>query len=376
MRKIYLKIALTIFLITASNAVLSQVQLSNNSEISVLTCDAGQELYSLFGHTALRIKDSTNGIDVVYNYGYFDFRTPNFYMKFVKGDLQYFVAVGPYEDFYPQYVYEQRGVYEQQLNLNITQKQKIFADLNAVLSSENRFYTYKFIDRNCTTMVADLINKNIDTKISTQIEDAKKTNRSILYGYVKHHFYENLGINLLFGAKTDKVFDHAFLPLQLMESIKVSKNNGRPLLLNANVINIHSADRNPFSWWNNWYTYLLFFALIIIFNKKSIYLTYFIIAGALGLFMLAVGFVSLHDELNLNYNVLLFNPFLLLVVVFVIKNNKKWILRTSYFTLSILLVYILILANKAHFVLFLPIVLAHIFILVRIIRSCKKVTAA
>jgi hypothetical protein len=100
--------------------------LSKKSEISLLTCDSGDQLYSLFGHTALRVKDTENAIDAVYNYGYFDFRTPNFYMKFVKGDLQYFVAVDNFDAFLAQYVYEQRGVYEQKLNLSLNQKQKIF----------------------------------------------------------------------------------------------------------------------------------------------------------------------------------------------------------------------------------------------------------
>ena len=79
-------------------------QLSENAQISVLTCDTGNELYSLFGHTAIRINDPANGIDVVFNYGMFDFRTPNFYLKFIKGDLQYFVSTSSFEDFYADYL--------------------------------------------------------------------------------------------------------------------------------------------------------------------------------------------------------------------------------------------------------------------------------
>ena len=50
--------------------------LSDKAEISVLTCSPGKELYSLFGHTAIRVHDPEQDLDVVFNYGTFDFDTP------------------------------------------------------------------------------------------------------------------------------------------------------------------------------------------------------------------------------------------------------------------------------------------------------------
>ena len=63
--------------------------LSKEAKISVLTCGTSNEIYALFGHTAIRVNDPVNGMDVVYNYGAFDFGTSNFALKFVKGNLQY-----------------------------------------------------------------------------------------------------------------------------------------------------------------------------------------------------------------------------------------------------------------------------------------------
>ena len=91
--------------------------LSPETQVSIFTCDRGEELYSTFGHTALRIKDPNNALDVVYNYGYFDFRTENFYFKFVKGDLQYYMNVTSYDDFVFEYKLDRREVIEQTLNL-------------------------------------------------------------------------------------------------------------------------------------------------------------------------------------------------------------------------------------------------------------------
>ena len=140
-------------------AAFAQQTLSDNAKVSVLTCGKGNELYSLYGHTAVRISDPSSGLDMVYNYGTFDFSTPNFGLKFVKGDLQYFVSTSSFRDFLENYDYEQRSVLEQVLDLPQSKKQELFDRLNRVLSSSERYYTYKFIDRNCTTKVADLLNE-------------------------------------------------------------------------------------------------------------------------------------------------------------------------------------------------------------------------
>ena len=128
--------------------------LSETSKVSIITCGTGNESYSLYGHTGIRIKDSLRGIDIVYNYGAFDFETPHFILRFVKGDLQYFVTTNSFQDFEYSYRYENRSIYEQELNLSLAQKQQLFQNLNSSLFSDERFYTYKFIDRNFLTPVS------------------------------------------------------------------------------------------------------------------------------------------------------------------------------------------------------------------------------
>lgn len=135
--------------------------LSKDAKISILTCGLGNETYSYFGHTGIRVLDPENNFDVVYNYGTFDFRTPNFVLKFAKGDLQYFATVHSYADFFNEYTYEKRSIYEQELLISQDLKQKLFNELNAVLDSDERYYTYKFIDKNCTSMVVDVVNKTL-----------------------------------------------------------------------------------------------------------------------------------------------------------------------------------------------------------------------
>ena len=110
MKNVIFKKALFSLLFLLSFIGFSQnLPLSKEAKISVITCGLGNETYSYFGHTAIRVADPANNIDLVYNYGAFDFSTPNFVMKFAKGDLQYFVVVHPFVDFMNEYTYEKRS---------------------------------------------------------------------------------------------------------------------------------------------------------------------------------------------------------------------------------------------------------------------------
>lgn len=373
MRHFIIKTFLVLFLIfNFQNTFSQEIKLSDKAFISILTCDSGNELYSLFGHTAIRVCDDTRHIDVVFNYGTFDFSTPNFYLKFIKGDLQYFVSTSSYDEFISDYRYLQRGVYEQKINLSHTQIQNIYDKLFLSLYSDSRFYTYKFIDRNCTTMVVDKVQEELKTPLNIKISDSDKTNRTILYGYLENHFYENLGINIIFGYKTDKIFDKIFLPLQFMESISKSKNGNLPLTNSTEIVNQKSETPAPFSIWNNIYGYILLLAAIVLTNKKGLTIGYFTFMGLFGIFLISVGFYSFHSEVEMNYNALLFNPFLLILVYFIIKNNSKWILKTAYINSILLIIYTLYLVNKPNFLIFIPMILANGILLGRLILNLKK----
>jgi hypothetical protein len=369
MRTLSLKI---IFSLLCLGTIFAQERkLSENAFVSVLTCDTGNELYSLFGHTGIRVSDRINGIDIVYNYGTFDFSTPNFYLKFSRGDLQYMATASTFDDFMSEYIYFHRGVYEQRLNITLQQKQQIFDELNRVLQSESRFYTYKFIDRNCTTMVAEVLEQKLPVTFSLQIKDASKTNRTILYGYLKDRFYENLGINVLFGMNTDKNFDKIFLPLQLMESISVTKINGHALSDATETLNPKNNSKEH-SVWNNYYTFTGFFILLLLLAKKEkVRIAYFSLFGLVGLFIIILATISYHQELKFNYNLLLFNPFLLILIWLIFKNAHRYSIIMSGMLLFFTVVYIMIMINKVQFIMFLPIIIVHIAFLYFTIKDAK-----
>lgn len=362
---------LLLFFAFINNSFGQSILLSKDSKASVLTCGTGNESYSLFGHTAIRIKDSINAIDLVYNYGTFDFRTPNFVAKFTKGDLQYFATVHPYADFINEYNNEKRSVYEQELNIPQNLKQKLFDNLNTTILSEDRYYTYKFIDKNCTSMVVDVLNKSLNGTVITKKGDTDKTYRTILYPYFDGHFYEKLGISIIFGKKVDELGTKIFLPFELKNSLnKIAFQNHSLVKQNKTIL---SFDKEPtHSWWNNWYTYVIVLAFIIFINKRSVDKFYLLIMGLLGLFFVFVGFYSLHKELEYNYNILLFSPFLLILLVLNLMKNKKWTYRFSLIHIISLIAYGLFMINKASFLIVLPLIITSGVVLVRIAIKNKK----
>lgn len=367
MRNIKVLIVLLLTLLSVSVKTFAQIQLSDQANVSLLTCGPGDEMYSVFGHTAIRVYDPATRFDVVYNFGSFDFDTPNFYGKFVKGDLQYFVTTGSFEDFVYTYVYYKRDVFEQVLNLTQVQKQNIVNELNSIILSEKRFYTYQFIHRNCTTMVADIINRHINPQISLEITNKGKTYREILFDALHDHYYENLGISLVFGHKTDEVAQKLFLPDELMEGISTTKTVLGPLAASTLIVNKVSEENNM-SLWNNIYTLSAVCLLLIFLSKKELVQRSFLaISGLLGIFFCFVAFYSSHPELKLNYNILLINPLFLLLLCLTYTRKTKAILITSYASLAFVAAYLVIMFNKPHLVLVLPLIVLTAIMLLRIV---------
>ncbi|GGF08554.1 hypothetical protein GCM10011518_17210 [Flavobacterium limi] len=360
------------FLLLISNFSFGQnLPLSKEGHVSVLTCGLGNESYSFFGHTAIRVTDPANNIDIVYNYGAFDFRTPNFVAKFAKGDLQYFVIAHSYNDFINTYNYERRSVYEQELLIPQEAKQKLFDNLNTTLLSEDRYYTYKFIDKNCTSMVVDVINKSLNKKVITKKEDTGITYRNILFPYFDGHFYEKLGTSVIFGTKVDQLGTKIFLPFELKNSLeKITFQNHALAGKSKTLLNFEKE--TPASWWNNIYTYIILLAFIVLINKRFIDKIYIFILSLMGIFFVSMGFYSFHQELAMNYNIMLFSPLLLFLIVFSAISNKKWTYKFAVLHLGLLFIYTVFIINKAHFFIVLPMIITSGVVLVRIAIKNKK----
>lgn len=340
------KLLFTLLVLVFFNGASQNISLSEQAKVSILTCGTGPESYAMYGHTAIRIQDVALGLDVVYNYGAFDFSTPNFIGRFVKGDLQYFITNESYIDFYYNYQAENREIIEQELALTPVQISQLFEQLNASLYSGARFYTYKFIDRNCTTMVVDQINNALGREY-IKASTSNQSYRELLYPYMSN-FYMKLGIQIIFGTKVDEPATRLFLPYEFESAVSKTKVNGKAIEKSNETILKARPTSVPFNWVNSIYSLIGVLLLLALFGKKWIPIIYFTIAGLLGLFFSLVGLYSLHEEVLWNYNILLFNPLLLFYVWYSFKEQKTKTKLLGKIILGCLVVYSVYMLNKIH----------------------------
>ena len=195
-------------------------QLSESARISLLTCTPGDEVYTRYGHTAIRVCDTTAQLDIVFNYGIFDFNTDFFYWKFVRGETWYELGITSTPRFDYEYKYYKRPVYEQELNLSSEQKEALWQALVTNYQPENRKYLYNFVFDNCATRPYQLIKNALGDSIHSDYIGYKgQTYRTFLRHYTGAHRWINAGINLLFGPKADQPMtdeQRLFLPEELM----------------------------------------------------------------------------------------------------------------------------------------------------------------
>jgi len=355
------------FFFVLSQTFAQNPTLTEQATVSIFTCGRGEQLYSTFGHTAIRIKDPNTNLDVVYNYGAFDFSTEHFYLKFVKGDLQYFIIATSYTEFIYEYQYDGREVIEQTLNFPLVKKQELFERLNASLLSEERNYTYKFIDQNCTTMVVDKVNQTYGNNLIQKVDDKTISYREVLYPYFDNYFWYNLGINVIFGAKTDKKAEQLFLPIELLHSLDQAKIDGKPIVVKKETLVQAVSKSHSFSFVNSIYFVALLLLLLLLTRKNWVYKSYLFVCGLMGLFLCVVGFYSLHQEVSWNYNALLFNP------LFILLPFLKWSAarKVLYICLGLLAIYLVVVITKPYLLLMVPFLITHLVMMFKLRKVSK-----
>jgi hypothetical protein len=284
-------------------------------QISILTCAPGEDVYTAWGHTAIRIVDSTKQTDVVYNFGTFDFNTPNFLAKFVKGDLQYFLSTEYFQNFLLAYQYEGRSIKEQVLVLTDAEKLKWQNALQKNLEGDNRYYLYNFITDNCTTRVKDGLYQFTNKKVPAS--DIKSFRTHVVEApYQQGIPWIGLGIDLLLGAVSDKTpspYEAGFLPDLLYDQIALEPNN-------IASIQEYPFFSNPSPKHTPPAYYIIGLILVYLFvakwNARWSVLTakfldtlFLFIFGLGGLLLVYMSLFSLHTACHENFNIFWLHPF-------------------------------------------------------------------
>jgi len=318
-------------------------QLSEQAVFSLITCTPGNELYNIFGHSAIRLKDPALRLDFVYNYGTFNFETPNFGMKFVRGKLMYSLSKNQYEPFENVYVSEGRGVAEQVIVLDNAQKQHLFQYLETNYLPENRAYLYDFFYDNCATRIRDVLRKALGDVEIPNVQATRRF-RSYLDEYLVDDPWLNFGIELILGLEADKLCtaEHQmFLPDYLSANMGKASFGGKPLLSNAVWLLPKPVPKQapkgfflPIVLTST----LLLLALLFSFGiknplaKNSWDAFIFVILGFVGCFLLFMWFGTDHIATQKNLNVLWANPlYLVWVFVGLRKDLSKFASYLGYF---------------------------------------------
>lgn len=221
--------------------VTDPIDSADSIELSLLTCGPGKEVYSQYGHTAVRVHlfyvhngGALYERDLVFNYGMFSSRQPYFVPRFVFGLTDYKVDVVGFREFCYEYDYEGRGVMEQVLNLSQTDKYRIAKALQDNVKPENQTYRYNFFYDNCTTRARDIIVTHLSGRVDyPTLRPGKVSFRDMIHQWNEPYPWARFGEDLLLGVNADKACglgEQQFLPQNLFDDFGKATYRGRPLV--------------------------------------------------------------------------------------------------------------------------------------------------
>ena len=336
--------------------------LSNQAQISILTCSPGTELYSLFGHTAIRIHDPLHQYDQVFNYGTFDFQTPNFYLKYAQGLLPYQLSTIPFRYFMYSYQMEQRSVYSQTLKLDSIQRQKLFDLLLENHQITNRYYLYNFLFDNCTTRTRDILQKSLPNPIAWNTPNNQKTFWNLLDEYLQASPWVHWGIHTILGQRGNQEatpFQYMFLPDYLMQALSTAQYEETAMASPRQTL--YTAPTVPQK--HPWYTspaciFICCSILLIIitgYTKSKKWLNIitvflFFSTGIIGLLIVFLGAFTAHPITAPNWNILWANPLNFIIWPFLLTKKMTKGVRyylASYMFLLCIAIFVVLFTHPA-----------------------------
>ena len=342
-------------LITLSFSGIKAQLLSGDATISVLTLGPDQaELYSAFGHSAIRVVDPGNEWDAIYNYGVFDFDQPNFYLNFARGKLYYKLGVHSYERFRDSYIKANRSIVSQTLALDSAERQKLFDYLQWNAQPENRNYYYNYIYDNCATKIRDVLDTVFENSITYDYSFVTKelTFRDLMDLYLPEQPWGDLGIDICLGTGIDKVatgYHYMYLPdyIELGFAGATRKKSGaeQPLVAESDVIYKATPEPPQGSTLTPQMAFIaafLFFGFISFKDLKKgkrsnwVDVLLFNVSGIVGWLLLFLWFLTDHISEN-NFNLLWALPLNFPVALLLIKKKKPAFLRQYFLVVAVIL---------------------------------------
>lgn len=385
-----MKIRILLFLFLVFIQSISAQKLSSESEISVVTIGPGSSLNDAFGHNVFRISDPINHLDIAYDYGRFPFNEPGFYLNFARGKLNYSIGKSNFKDVKDFYIWQNRTILEQVLNISIEEKQAIFEYLKTNYIPKNREYLYDFFYDNCATKIKDVLQVNLDSSISFQDpkEFKAQTFRKLIQQKLDFNSWGSVGIDIALGSIIDRTAtaeEHMFLPeyIHTFFSLATFGNQDNNLVESEKILYQAKETKDVNHFLASPLFIFILMAFFIIFitykdfkaNKRSHYLDVIIclFTGVIGIFLLLLWFATDHSATAQNYNLLWACP-LNLILIWSLKRKKSWIIRFLKFLVIMicLMVFHWLVGIQVYAYTLIPLILALLIRYLYLIRFYKR----
>lgn len=324
--------------------VQGQVKLGPEAQISLLTsAPSDDEVYTLYGHAALRVQDPSQQLDLTFNYGIFDFSKPNFIYRFAKGETDYMLGITDFAHYIVEYQMRGSCVTEQVLNLTLEEKERIWKALLVNYQPENRVYRYNFFFDNCATRPVALVEKNLNGTVQYHDPYPEQTFRSLINNCTRNHPWLTLGCDLALGSPTDRLassHEMMFLPGYLKEAfaqatVRNPDGSERKLVKETNEIGSSDSDSDEIGQtfftplMAGWLLFGIVFVMTLVEWRRKTYFRgmdclLFFIAGAGGIVLFFLSFISVHPCTCPNWNLVWLQPLHgVAVILFCVKKFKK-----------------------------------------------------
>jgi hypothetical protein len=319
-------------------------------QVALVTLGEGEYYWEKFGHNALWFYAPADGIDVIFNWGTFDFAEPGFLGKVLLANQRYWVDTIASRYFFEFYRRADRSITIQRLNFTPEQAQKAFQYATWNAREENRYYRYDYFRDNCSTRVRDVIDMALGgaLKRSTGNSRSSQTYRSHTLRLVDDMPVTQFAIAVALGTPSDRpitLWEEMFVPSRVMEIARSIQrgNAGRPLVAEERELYRSRSHAERTDRPTLWVGYLIVGLLLgaelllvgrlgeraraadVVFRVEAA--LWALLTGLLGALVLLAWLITQHVFWFRNENLLLFNPIALFLAVLVLLSlwRPRWL---------------------------------------------------
>lgn len=318
-------------------------------DVWLVTYGPGNASWERFGHNAIWLRSASDGLDHLFNFGFFDFEQEAFYRRFLTGKLLYFSAAQPAEREFSYYVGVDRSIRAQRLDLGQHQALELADYLLNEVREENRDYLYDYYTNNCSTRVRDALDLATGGALRATFtrQAAEQNFRDHTRRLSEPDYWLYLGLELSLGSRIDAPisrWDEFFIPSELADALEEFRlpaaQGGGPLVVEEVMLYRSDREQPPAVTAAWWLRYLALGLLAVAAGWLAVrwipgvapgplVKTWLVVSGLAGCALVFFWFFTDHLAAGRNANLLLLNPLFLVLAAGSNKPLTAWAVTGS-----------------------------------------------